>query len=270
VSTALVTGATAGIGNAFVRRLARDRYDLVLVSRDGQRLEALATELRAAYGVEVEVLAADLAEDAGCRDVEARLADRDRPVDVLVNNAGFSVNRRFVNGDIEDEERMLRVLVRAVLRLTRAAVPGMLERRHGTVVNVSSVAGFMPQGTYSAAKAWVTSFTQGLAGDVAGTGVRVLALCPGYTHTEFHERAGIDMRRTPDWLWLDAEEVVDEAFAALARGTVVCVPSPQYKTIVAVARHLPARAWSGIGRQVRRRRRARPAAPDVTSGERAG
>jgi len=271
VSTALVTGSTAGIGNAFVRRLARDRYDLVLVSRDGQRLEALASELRAAYGVQVEVLAADLAEDDGCRDVEARLADRDRPVDVLVNNAGFSVNRRFVNGDIEDEERMLRVLVRAVLRLTRAAVPGMLERRHGTVVNVSSVAGFMPQGTYSAAKAWVTTFTQGLAGDLAGTGVRVLALCPGFTHTELHERAGIDMRRTPDWLWLDAEEVVDEAFAALARGTVVCVPSAQYKTIVAVARHLPARAWSGIGRQVRRRRVARPTADqDVTSDERAG
>ena len=270
MSTALVTGATAGIGNAFVRRLARDHYDLVLVSRDESRLEALAAEIRAAHGVGVEVLPADLAEDDGCRRVEARLADRDRPVDVLVNNAGFSVNKRFVTGDIDDEERMLRVLVRAVLRLTRAAVPGMLERRHGAVINVSSVAGFLPHSTYSAAKAWVTSFTQGLAGDVVGTGVRVLALCPGYTHTEFHERAGIDMRRTPDWLWLDAEEVVDGAFAALSRGVVVHVPGPQYKTIVALARHLPQRAWTGVARQLRGRRRNPTGRTEVSAAERAG
>jgi short-subunit dehydrogenase len=268
VSTALVTGATAGIGNAFVRRLAQDRYDLVLVSRDADRLEALAAELRTSCGVQVEVLAADLAEDAGCRTVESRLADRSRPVDLLVNNAGFSVNRRFATGDIEDEERMLRLLVRAVLRLTRAAVPGMLERRHGAVINVSSVAGFLPQGTYSAAKAWVTSFTQGLAGDLAGTGVRVVVVCPGFTHTEMHERAGIDMRRTPDWLWLDAAEVVDQAFHALARGTVVAVPGAQYKTIVTVARHLPTRALTGLARRVRRRRLG--SRRDVSAGDRAG
>ena len=270
MGTALVTGATAGIGNAFVRRLARDHYDLVLVSRDESRLETLAAEIRAAHGVGVEVLAADLAEDDGCRRVEARLADRERPVDVLVNNAGFSVNKRFVAGDIDDEERMLRVLVRAVLRLTRAAVPGMLERRHGAVINVSSVAGFLPHSTYSAAKAWVTSFTQGLAGDVTGTGVRVLALCPGYTRTEFHERAGIDMRRTPDWLWLDADEVVDGAFAALARGVVVHVPGGQYKTIVALARHLPQRAWTGVSRQLRGRRRNPTGRTEVSAAERAG
>ena len=259
MSTALVTGATAGIGNAFVRRLAADRYDLVLVSRDADRLEALAGELRTSYGVMVEVLAADLAEDDGCRVVEARLADADHPVDLLVNNAGFSVNRRFVTGDVEDEERMLRVLVRAVLRLTRAALPGMLARRHGVVINVSSVAGFMPQGTYSAAKAWVTSFTQGLVGDVAGTGVRVLALCPGFTHTEFHERAGIDMRRTPDWLWLDADDVVSDAFAALDRGHIVCVPGLQYKTMVTLARHVPTRVLSAVARRVRGTRRGTPA-----------
>jgi short-subunit dehydrogenase len=279
MSTALVTGATAGIGNAFVRRLARDRYDLVLVSRNAERLEALAGELRTSYGVQVEVLVADLADDAGCHTVEARLSDRDRPVDLLVNNAGFSVNKRFVTGDIDQEELMLRVLVRAVLRLTRAAVPGMLERRHGAVINVSSVAGFLPQGTYSAAKAWVTSFTQGLAGDIEGSGVRVLALCPGYTHTEFHERAGIDMRRTPDWMWLDAEEVVADAFAALARGAVVCVPGAQYKTMVTLARYLPLRALSTVARKVRgtRRKAVRPdatapdeAPDDVSAGDRAG
>jgi len=251
MSTALVTGATAGIGNAFVRRLAADRFDLVLVSRDSERLEGLAEELRTAYGVDVEVLVAELADDDGCRTVEARLDDRDRPVDLLVNNAGFSVNRRFVTGDVEDEERMLRVLVRAVLRLTRAALPGMVERRYGVVINVSSVAGFVPQGTYSAAKAWVTSFTQGLAADVGASGVQMLALCPGFTHTEFHERAGIDMRRTPDWLWLQADDVVSDAFAALDRGHVVCVPGLQYKTIVGVARRLPFRVLAAANRRTR-------------------
>jgi short-subunit dehydrogenase len=135
----------------------------------------------------------------------------------------------------------------------------MFERRHGVVINVSSVAGFMPQGTYSAAKAWVTSFTQGLAGDVAGTGVQVLALCPGFTHTEFHERAGIDMRRTPDWLWLEADDVVSDAFAALARGHVVCVPGLQYKAMVTVARHVPTRVLSAVARRVRGTRRGIPA-----------
>jgi short-subunit dehydrogenase len=254
MSTALVTGATAGIGNAFVRRLAADRYDLVLVSRDETRLEELAGELRRTYGVRVDVLAADLAEDAGCRLVEARLSDPAEPVDLLVNNAGFSLGGRFIGNDVEDEDRLLRVLVRAVLRLTRAALPGMIERRHGVVINVSSVAAFVPQGTYSAAKAWVTSFTQGLAGDLAGTGVRMLALCPGFTHTEFHERAGIDMRRTPDWLWLDADDVVSDAFTALDRGHVVCVPGVQYKTIVGVTRRLPFRLVQRVTRARRGRR----------------
>lgn len=257
MSTALVTGATAGIGNAFVRRLATDRHDLVLVARDSARLETLATELRSAYGVQVEVLAADLSSDAGCGAVEARLAERGRPVDVLVNNAGFTVNRRFVSGDLEDEERMLRVLVRAVLRLTRAALPGMLERRHGVVVNVSSVAGFVPQSTYSASKAWVTSFSQAVAAETAGTGVQVMALCPGFTYTEFHDRAGLDLKRIPRWLWLEADDVVAEAFAALDKGRVVCVPGRQYKVAVAVLRVLPARLLVVAARRARARRRAR-------------
>ncbi|HEX6918770.1 MAG TPA: SDR family oxidoreductase [Actinomycetes bacterium] len=255
MTTALITGATAGIGNAFARRLAADGNDLVLVARDVQRLESTAASLRTAYGVEVEVLPADLIDDGQCRSVEARLADRSRPVDLLVNNAGFSLNRRFVTGDIEAEERMLRILVRAVLRLTRAAVPGMVERGHGAVINVSSVAGFVPQGTYSAAKAWVTSFSQGLAGDLAGTGVRVLALCPGYTHTEYHARAGHDMSRTREWMWLEADDVVDAALADLRRDAVVSVPSLRYKAIVTLARHVPTRVLAVAARRIRGTRR---------------
>jgi short-subunit dehydrogenase len=256
MSTALITGPTSGIGNAFARRLAADGHDLVLVSRDSTRLEELAVGLRSTYGVEVEVLVADLADSDGCRNVEKRLADGP-PIDLLVNNAGFSLNKGFVTGDIDDEEAMLRVLVRAVLRLTRAAVPGMIARGHGAVINVSSVAAFVPQGTYSAAKAWVTAFSQGLSGDLAGTGVRVLALCPGFTHTEFHERAGRDMSKTPNWLWLDAAKVVDDALRDLRRGSAVSVPGAQYKAIVSLARHLPVQTVLRVAGRVRGTRRGR-------------
>ncbi len=187
MSTALITGPTSGIGNAFARRLAADGNDLVLVARDGIRREELAHGLRSTYGVDVEVLVADLVDEEGCRSIEKRLSDG-APVDLLVNNAGFSLNRRFLTGDIDDEEDMLRILVRAVLRLTRAAVPGMVARGYGAVINVSSVAGFVPQSTYSAAKAWVTAFSQGLAGDLDGTGARDGAL--PWLHAHGVPRAG--------------------------------------------------------------------------------
>jgi uncharacterized protein len=251
--TALVTGASAGIGAAFARCLAADGLGLVLVARDPARLEATAAELTGRYRIQVETLAADLADEAGIAAVEARLADPDRPVDLLVNNAGFGIRDRFGTAPLDDELAMVKLHVEAVLRLTRAALPGMRERGRGYVVNVASVAAFLPRGTYGASKSWVVTFSQSLARDLAGTGVRVLALCPGFTRTEFHDRGGIDMTALRGWLWLSAEQVVDEAMRDLARGRSVSIPALRYKALVAVTRKVPLEALVGISARAGRR-----------------
>lgn len=240
MSSALVTGATAGIGWAYARELAAHGLDLVLVARDAERLESRARELREAYAVAVEVLPADLADREQLRTVESRLSDPDRPpVSWLVNNAGFGLATPFGESDVRDQERALDVMVRAVLVLTKAALPGMVERGSGVVVNVSSVAGFLRNGSYSAAKAWVTAFTEGLVPEVRGTGVRVQALCPGLTRTEFHARSGEDVSGLPGLAWLTPEEVVCASVRDVARGRVVCVPGWQYAVFPVLARVLP-------------------------------
>lgn len=230
--TAIVTGASAGIGAAFARRLQRERYDLVLVARDASRLEKLAAELGGA-----EVLPADLSTDDGIERVAER-AGRD-DVAMLVNNAGFGHRGRFLQVPVEDERTMLKVHVDAVLRLTTAALHGMTERGRGDVVNVASVAAFFPRGTYGASKAWVVSFSEAIRQDLAGSGVRVLALCPGFTHTEFHDRAGMDMSAIPERLWLGADEVVDAGLRDLRAGKAVSVPGWQWKAIVGAGRLVP-------------------------------
>ncbi len=237
--TACITGATAGIGLAFAEELAAEGSDLVLVARSTDRLEALAERLAAEHGVTVDVLTADLATDAGCRAVMDRLADPSAPIDVLVNNAGFGVNQDFVAGDLSDEERLLDVLVRATLRLTHAALPGMVQRGHGIVVNVSSVAGWMPIGTYSAAKSWVTVFTEGLGAELSGTGVTATAVCPGFTHTEFHDRADMDVSAYPDWVWLDSRRVARDGLAAARAGRTVSVPSKRYSALALAVQYTP-------------------------------
>jgi hypothetical protein len=256
VATALITGATAGIGNAFARRLAAEGYGLVLVARDAVRLDEVGKELRVRYRVDVETLAADLSDRGQLERVAERLHDRMRPIDILVSNAGFGVNAPFLSGDLAQEERLLDVMVRAVLVLTRAAAPGMVARGRGAIVTVSSVAGFLPGGTYSAAKAWATAFTVSLAGELAGTGVTATALCPGFVRTEFHRRAGMDMSHLPEWAWLDADRLVADCLADVRRGRAISVPSLRYKIAVAILRHTPLRFTEALSRHRAARRSA--------------
>ena len=239
MSTALVTGASAGIGRAFAERLAREGTDLVLVARDRARLEELAKGLRSRHGVAVEVLVADLSDREATGRVCARVEDDVRPVDLLVNNAGFGLKGSFLDNDLAVEEAGLDVMVRAVMLTCHAAGRAMRERGRGTIINVSSVASFIANGTYSAEKAFVTVFSEGLASELAGTGVTVTALCPGFTRTEFHARAHLAMSALPSSLWLDADDVVQQALSDAARGKVVSVPGAQWKVVTAGVRALP-------------------------------
>ncbi len=239
VGTALITGPTAGIGHEFARQLAARGHDLVLVARDRARLDQVAADLSATYGVQAEVLPADLTDREQLAAVEARLADPARPVDLLVNNAGFGLKQKFLVNDVADEQAMLDVLVVAVLRLSHAALRPMAERGHGGVINVSSVAAFLPRGTYSAAKAWVNSFSRWAANEYGPRGVTVMALCPGFVKTEFHQR--MEVTRGSGFLWLEPERLVREALSDFDDGTVISIPTRRYRTLVRLSRLVPSR-----------------------------
>jgi uncharacterized protein len=239
--TALVTGATAGIGAAFARQLAAEGADLVLVARDVDRLEGTAASLRAAYGVGVEVLPADLAVESATEPVLARLTSADRPIDLLVNNAGIGMRGKFWETPLADQERMFHLNCTAVLRLSHAALTAMVPRGRGDIVVVSSVSGFAPavRGSYGASKAWATAFAESLSGQLAGTGVHASAVAPGFVRTEFHGRAGLDMTKVPGFMWLDASDVAATALRDHRAGKVLSVPGVQYKAIVAASRLVP-------------------------------
>lgn len=235
---ALITGPTSGLGEGFAHRYATEGHDLVLVARDAERLQRLADELHDEAGANVEVLAADLAVAADRAKVAERIG---KGVQVLVNNAGFGTSGEFWDADLGALQSQLDVNVTAVLQLTHAALPPMLAAGTGTVINVASVAGLLPGrgSTYSASKAWVIAFSEGLANGLGGTGVGVHALCPGFVHTEFHERAGIDMAGTPSFLWLEVADVVRDCVAGVAKGQVVIVPGLQYKVLTTGGRIVP-------------------------------
>ena len=246
--TALVTGATSGLGLEFARQLAGRGHDLVLVARDRGRLVGVADELRA-LGREVEVLPADLGDREQLATVEERVADPDRPVEVLVNNAGFGLRGRFVDNDVEDEQAMLDVLVTAVMRLSHAALRAQSARGHGTVVNVASVAAYLPRGTYGAAKAWLTAFGRWAAVEYAPRGVTVTTVCPGFVRTEFHERLG--SREGRGLLWMDAGPVVRQALDDADRGRPTSIAGWPYRVLVPAVRLVPTRVlqrFQSLGR----------------------
>lgn len=239
---ALITGATAGIGRVFAQRLAASGHDVILVARDAVRLEALADELALQYGVNAEPLPADLSRDDGMRRVADRIA-RENRLAVLVNNAGFGTRGLLVRRPVAEQATMLELHAVAPMLLTRAALPGMMERRRGWIINVSSVASWTFSAgnvNYCATKAFLRVFSEALALELEGSGVRVQALCPGFTHTEFHDRAGMDKSTVPGLLWIGADRVVDESLAQItAGGAVICVPSKRFKFIVLLLRFLP-------------------------------
>ncbi|RRD48590.1 SDR family oxidoreductase [Arachnia propionica] len=240
MARALITGATAGIGNAFARELAARGHDLVLVARDLPRLDAVAEELQQVHGVDVEVMQADLSVREQVLAVAERLEDTAAPVDMLVNNAGFGLHASLLDETKLDlHERALDVMCLAMLILGGAAARAMKARGHGRIINVASTSGAIFTGNYSAIKAWARTWSTGLALELRGTGVTVTALLPGWVRTEFHERAGIKAHSLPDVVWIDADVLVKQCLADVARGRIESVPTLKWKIALFIADHGP-------------------------------
>jgi len=248
MATALITGGTSGIGAAFARQLAATGVDLVLVARNPERLAASAAELHAASGIHVETLQADLADRTDLARVVARITDPDRPLDIVINNAGFGVHTPLTATDTAHHEHAFDVMCRAVLILGGAAGRSM-RGRGGTIINLSSLQTYLATGSYGAIKAYVTAFSQALSVELRGTGVTVTAVLPGWVRTEWHERSGVRRSSIPDFLWSEPDTVARIALRDARRGKVVCIPTVRYRVLGWFARHLPLRTvrWISAG-----------------------
>lgn len=239
---ALVTGASSGIGERFARALAQRGSDVVLVARREDRLQQLADEMRDAYDIDAEVLAADLTDRDQLAQIEERLRDVEPSVDLLINNAGFGTYGPFHELDTDLETAELDLNVTALTRLCHAAAEQMVAHGSGAIVNVSSVAAFQPipyNATYAASKAYVLALSEALHEELEGRGVTVMALCPGVVRTEFQDRAEVDESNIPQVAWLDVDTVVETALDDLASGSAVCVPGLGYRAVAAMSRMSP-------------------------------
>jgi short-subunit dehydrogenase len=239
-SWALVTGATSGIGESFTRLLASNRYNIVLVARDVPRLQERAQGLESKYGIKTRVIQADLATDEGCLAIEKYILENQ--IDVLINNAGFGTSKAFTMSTLEIEQQLLDVLVRTPMRLMHVALPLMKARNQGIIINVSSVAGYIAGGSYSASKSYLTVLTESLHTELAATNVKVSALCPGFTRTEFHQRGKMSMKGLPNFLWLNSDRLVEDSWRDALKGKAVSVPGWQYKLLVFVVQTLVPRS----------------------------
>ena len=252
-SWALVTGATSGIGESFTRLLASNKYNMVLVARDLPRLQERAAALEAKFGISTHVIQADLATDEGCLKVEKYIAENQ--IDVLINNAGFGTNKAFTMSTLEVEQQLLDVLVRTPMRLMHVALPLMKARNNGIIINVSSVAGYIAGGTYSASKSYLTVLSESLNTELSATNVKVSALCPGFTRTEFHQRGKMSMKGLPNFLWLNSDRLVEQSWRDALKGKAVSVPGWQYKLLVLIVQTVPRSIVRKVGMNVRVKQR---------------
>jgi short-subunit dehydrogenase len=253
-SWALVTGATSGIGESFTRMLASNKYNIVLVARDLPRLQERAQGLESKYGVKTQLIQADLATDEGCLKIEKHILENQ--VDVLINNAGFGTSKAFTMSTLDIEQQLLDVLVRTPMRLMHVALPLMKARNQGIIINVSSVAGYIAGGSYSASKSYLTVLTESLHTELAATNVKVSALCPGFTRTEFHQRGKMSMKGLPNFLWLNSDRLVEQSWRDALKGKAVSVPGWQYKLLVFIVQTLvPRSIVRKVGMNVRVKQR---------------
>ena len=251
--SAVITGAAGGLGAAFARRLASEEYELLLTDSDSNRLNILADEL-SRNGAHVRHFVVDLASN---RDVDllVDVISREDDIKLLINNAGFGINKAFTVSQLDAEQQLLDVLVRTPMRLMHVALPLMKQRNKGVVINVSSVASFIAGGTYSASKSYLTVLSESLHTELAGTNVKVSALCPGFTRTEFHQRGRMSMKGLPSFMWLDSDELVAKSWSDALKGEAISIPGWQYQLLVFVIKRLPRSIVRKVGMNVRTKQR---------------